>query len=62
MEHSGQIVQPEETPYLRLLHQKQKETVKITKADKSVNKPVESPGLSYSYLQVLHQKQANARK
>lgn len=60
IEHLGQMAQSEDTPYLRALHQKQKEAYTLTKSDKGVNKPVESAGLSY--MQALHQKQANALK
>ncbi len=54
-EHSGHMTQPEETDYLRLLHQRQTEPPELAKADESANKPLKSPGLSY--LQVLHQRQ-----
>ena len=55
MEHSGQMMQPEETDYLHVLHQRQKEGFDLTKADESATKPIEPAGLSY--LQVLHQRQ-----
>jgi hypothetical protein len=55
MGHSGQMMRPEETDYLRLLHQKQTGAFELTKSDESANKPIESVVLSY--LQVLHQKQ-----
>jgi hypothetical protein len=58
MEHSGQMMHPEETDYLRLLHQRQTRVVELTKADESADKPIESAGLSY--LQVLHQRQIEA--
>lgn len=58
VEHLGQMTQPEETDYLRLLHQKQTGAFEFTKADESASKPAETTGLSY--LQALHQKQIEA--
>jgi len=60
MERSGQTTQPEETDYLRLLHQKQTGALESTEADESGNGPSQSAGLSY--LQALHQKQTEALK
>jgi hypothetical protein len=47
MAHSGQITQPEESDYLRLLYQKQNEEFGIMKADERANTAIESDRLSY---------------
>ncbi len=54
----GKSEEPEESDYLRLLHQRQTESPEFAKAPESELKPVESAGLSY--LQLLHQKQLEA--
>ena len=62
MEHSGQIPQPEETDYLRLLHQRQTEPLQLAKADEpeSANKPAQSNDMSY--LQALRLKQTELQQ
>jgi len=54
LEHSGQMTQPEETDYVRLLHQKQTGALEQTRSSQSAG------GLSY--LQVLQQKQREVVK
>jgi hypothetical protein len=55
--HSEKKMQPEETDYLRVLHQKQAEALEAAKTGTSENVqiPAESPKLNY--LQALHLKQ-----
>ena len=55
VEDSGQTMLPEETDYLRVLHQKQTHLLELAKADESesANKPGE-----LTYMQVLHLKQS----
>ena len=62
MGHSGQTMQPEETDYLRVLHQRQTEPLQLAKADEpeSANKPAQS--LDMSYLQALHLKQTELQQ
>lgn len=61
-EHSEQTMQPEETDYLRVLHQRQTEPRQLAKADEpeSANKPVGSAYMSY--LQALHLKQTELQQ
>ena len=56
-EHPEQTTEPEETDYLRVLHQREAEPLELARADtgESANKPDE-PG-DLSYLQWLHLKQ-----
>jgi hypothetical protein len=61
-EHSEQIMQPGESDYLRLLHQKQTEPPKLAKADQtgSGHKPAKNAELNY--MQLLRQEQKGALK